>query len=106
MGTPRTADSVATGFAERVRELLPDSMVLLFGSRARGDRLAESDYDFIVVSDAFAAESFPERSGRLYPCFPWEEHGAEILCYTKEEFDRKRRQICIVREAVREGIRL
>jgi hypothetical protein len=30
----------------------------------------------------------------------------ELLCYTPEEFERKREQITIVREAVREGIEL
>jgi len=31
-------------------------------------------------------------------------HGIEPLCYTPEEFDRKRQQICVVAEAVKEGV--
>jgi hypothetical protein len=45
------------------------------------------------------------RAVRLYEY--WREwRGVELLCYTPEEFDRKSREINIVRQAVREGIEL
>lgn len=92
-------------FARRLREEIGAKKVILFGSRARGDWLKESDYDMIVVADRFAGVPFSLRPSDLYPL--WTGHpGVELLCYTPEEFERKRRQISIVREAVREGVEL
>jgi len=53
--------------------------VLLFGSRARGDYLINSDVDMILL---------------------------EAICYTPEEFEEKKKEIGIVSEAVKEGIEL
>lgn len=79
--------------------------VILFGSRARGDWLKESDYDFVIVAERFEGVPFVRRPVDLYRY--WQGRpGAELLCYTPEEFERKRREIGIVREAVREGIEL
>ncbi len=92
-------------FAHRLREEVRAERVILFGSRARGDWLQESDDDFVVVSPQFEGTHFVERPVDLYQY--WNGHpGVELLCYTPEEFERKRRQITIVREAVREGIEL
>lgn len=92
-------------FAEALKRNFGAERVILFGSRARGDWLKESDYDFIVVSSHFEGVHFLERPVPLYKHWHvWP--GVELLCYTPEEFERKRRQISIVREAVREGIEL
>ncbi len=40
-------------FAEMLRDQFGAELVLLFGSRARGDERRESDYDFIIVSPRF-----------------------------------------------------
>jgi len=92
-------------FAQALKERFNAERVILFGSRARGDWLHESDYDFVVVSRGFEGVPFVERAIPLYE--HWHQWpGVELLCYTPEEFERKRRQISIVREAVREGIEL
>lgn len=92
-------------FADALKQHFGAERVILFGSRARGDWLKESDYDFIVVSPQFEGVHFVRRPVELYRY--WKGHpGVELLCYTPEEFERKRRQISIVREAVREGVEL
>ena len=53
--------AAANRLAERVRSELTAESVLLFGSRARNDWLADSDCDMIVVSDAFAGLPFGDR---------------------------------------------
>ena len=35
---------------ESVNELLPESSILLFGSRARHDNTDESDYDLMIIT--------------------------------------------------------
>jgi len=92
-------------FARCLRDEIGAQTVILFGSRARGDWLKDSDYDFVVVAEQFANVPFIRRPVDLYQY--WQGHpGVELLCYTPEEFERKRRQITIVREAVRDGIEI
>ena len=101
----RALDSFVYDFAQALHESVGATKVILFGSRARGDWLKESDYDFVVVSPAFAGVHFVRRPVPLYDY--WKGHpGVELLCYTPEEFERKSREIGIVAEAVREGIEL
>jgi predicted nucleotidyltransferase len=107
---------VAQAVDERVerfrREYLPvlvakfrPARVLLFGSRARGDALKDSDLDLLVVSDAFAGIRWLDRSVRVLEEVPV-PFGVELLCYTPEEYERKREEFGIVREATREGVDL
>jgi hypothetical protein len=57
------------------------------------------------LARSFEGVPFVSRPVELYQY--WHTRpGVELLCYTPEEFDRKRREISIVREAVREGIEL
>ena len=77
----------------------------LFGSRARGDELLESDVDLLVVSDKFRDIKFPWRLVML------QEHWhlpyfLEALPYTTEELDQLSRLRGVIAEALRSGIRI
>ncbi|MFB3764356.1 MAG: nucleotidyltransferase domain-containing protein [Methanotrichaceae archaeon] len=77
--------------------------MILFGSRARDDWLYSSDIDLILVSDDFRSMSFMERIGeisQLWDC----DLTLEAICYTPEEFERKKAEIGIVEDAVKYGI--
>ncbi|MGP8214558.1 MAG: nucleotidyltransferase domain-containing protein [Bacteroidia bacterium] len=43
------AKSIQNTIKTTVRSMLPDARVLLFGSMARGDANADSDYDVLVI---------------------------------------------------------
>ena len=78
---------------------------ILFGSRARGDYLLDSDVDMIFVSKKFSRLNFRRRMGEIIEM--WDEWiDIEPLCYTPEEFEIKRKQLGIVRQAVKEGIEI
>ncbi|MGH2610988.1 MAG: nucleotidyltransferase domain-containing protein [Tepidiformaceae bacterium] len=81
------------------------STVLVFGSRARGEALKDSDLDVLVVADAFGGIKWPERAARVYRDCDI-RFGVELLCYTPEEYARKREELGIVRTAVAEGVEL
>ncbi len=92
-------------FLQEVNRRFPLERVLLFGSRARGDELLESDYDLILVSRAF--EGMPWRERICAVLEMWDlDADLQPLCYTPEEFARKAEEISTVAEALREGVPL
>ncbi|OGP61276.1 MAG: hypothetical protein A2V67_14750 [Deltaproteobacteria bacterium RBG_13_61_14] len=50
------SENISREFAQRLREQLGDRIeqVILYGSRARGEAEADSDFDFLVVVDQFS----------------------------------------------------
>jgi len=100
------ADSRIEDFVRRVREKYEITQAIFFGSRARGDYLADSDYDVILVSPDFRGIFFSQRSALMYDYWTHWPLDIEPLCYTPEEFEAKKQQIGIVSEAVKEGINL
>lgn len=106
MGAQRTGpalDKPVAEFVRRVKAAFRVDRMLLFGSRARGDHLLDSDYDFLIVSDDFVGIPFPQRMTMLYEY--WDAPASlEVFCYTREEFQRKARMIGLVAEAMKEGI--
>lgn len=74
--------------AELVRILNPyePERTILFGSRARGEQDAHSDYDVIVIKRT--GQPFLERLRDMVPFLVQFGRPAEILVYTPEEFDR------------------
>lgn len=78
---------------------------ILFGSRARGDYFLNSDVDLILVSDDFKNLKFRERMSELLE--HWDgKVDLEVIGYTPEEFEKKKKQIGIVRQAIKEGIEI
>ncbi|MBM3269441.1 MAG: nucleotidyltransferase domain-containing protein [Candidatus Sericytochromatia bacterium] len=73
--------------AARVRESFPDATLLLFGSRARGTADEDSDYDFCVISRAFAGWKPWERMVSLAELWTLPAP-VEIVAYTPEEWER------------------
>jgi len=78
----------------------------LFGSRARGDNFNDSDYDIIIVSPDFANILFTQRIAKMYDFWKHYPLDIEPICYTPEEFEKKKKQIGLVQQAVKEGIEL
>ena len=101
-------DGTLRKLVEAIRCWDPEAKIILFGSRARGDYIRESDYDLIIVSSRFAGVPFIRRAAILAKeVFKRDVKGRfEFLCYTPEEFERKRRELGIVSSAVVEGIEL
>lgn len=94
---------------EELREFLGSfshlkiTRAILFGSRATGDYLMDSDIDLIMVSDDFTGVPFLER----IPPFlrAWRRQPSlQPFCYTTEEFERKKEEIGLVNQALKQGI--
>lgn len=90
-------------FLQAVGARFPLERVILFGSRARGDELLDSDYDLILVSPAFEGITWSDRVRTALDL--WDlDVDLQPLCYTPAEFARKSAEISTVAEAIREGV--
>ncbi len=105
----RIADPVVRRFAARylprLRQRYQPELVLAFGSRVRGEALVESDLDLLVVSARFRGVPFLERASTILTDLDL-PFATDVLCYTPEEFARKRRELGIVSLALKEGLSL
>lgn len=87
----------------------PDEM-WLWGSRAYGSPGEYSDIDLIVISNKFSDIKFTKRMFRFIESIGLlsdrKAEVVDVLCYTPDEFARKKEQISIVNEAIKKGIRI
>jgi predicted nucleotidyltransferase len=92
-------------FSKAIKTAFPDAKVYLFGSRARGENLKTSDYDFIVVSSSFKGIKTPKRLEQVYAY--WDErYNADILPYTPEELAKQQKLLTIANKAMQEAVEL
>ena len=74
----------------------------LFGSMVSGNVHRFSDVDLLVVSKRFKGKGPLERSPRLH--MKWNlDYPVDFLCYSPDEFEQRRHQVTIVKEAVEHG---
>jgi predicted nucleotidyltransferase len=93
---------------ETAKRIIPNSRVLLFGSRARRDNSSDSDYDFLVVTK----DTIDIRQKRALKSLMRKELAkykipADILIQSESELNSKK-QITghILRQVAREGVAL
>lgn len=77
--------------------------VILFGSQATGQATKESDIDLIVVAPDFEEMGFFERVKAIHKYWNL-NYPVDFLCYTPQEFEKKKNRISIVSEALKEGV--
>ncbi|MFZ8813664.1 MAG: nucleotidyltransferase domain-containing protein [Thermus aquaticus] len=81
---------------------IPLTRALLFGSRARGEALEDSDWDLLVVSPAFRGMDYLSRVQLLYHLLPL--RNVDYVALTPEEWEARKGEIGLVGEAAREGL--
>ncbi len=90
-------------FLEELKKDFGIENVIFFGSRSRKKFNEDSDVDLIIVSKDFEDMNFFERVKKMYDY--WElDLPVDFICYTPEEFNRLKKKISIVNEAIRGGI--
>ncbi|MCK4997011.1 nucleotidyltransferase domain-containing protein [Candidatus Pacearchaeota archaeon] len=94
---------VVEKFKEKLTKRFQNSKVILFGSRATGNSTEQSDFDLIVVSEAFEDKDIIKRGSLMYD--DWDYNFAvDFICYTPEEFKEKESRVSIVSEALKTGV--
>ncbi len=77
--------------------------LLFFGSRAVGRPHRDSDIDLVIVSDNFKKIKPFKRAIKLYDYWNL-DFPVDFLCLTPQEFEKKKREVGIIQEAVKKGI--
>ena len=83
----------------------PIEKMIFFGSRAKGKPHRYSDIDLVIVSPKFRKLDFIQRGSKMYDYWNL-RYPVDFLCYTPEEFNKLKKQITIVKEAVEHGIEI
>src|SRR5699024_6557482 len=73
-----------------VQEILPNSSILLYGSRARDDYHKDSDYDLLIVSDTpFSKKEKLDYESKIDKALVWAlDKPFDIILSTKKEFEK------------------
>ena len=86
-----------------IKKTFSPQKIILFGSRARGDNLKESDIDLLIISSKFNNIPFMDRLSKAYG--KWDKKiDLEQICLTPEEFNKRKKEIGIINQASKEGI--
>ena len=90
-------------FSQAISKDYPLQKMILFGSQITGRATESSDVDLILVSEKFKKKRWLKRSPPLY--LKWHlNYPVDFLCYTPAEFERLRKRVSLVREAVEKGM--
>ncbi len=92
-------------YKHAVSKDIPLYKMIFFGSRAKGRFHQDSDIDIVIVSPQFKGLNFFQRGAKMYDYWNL-RYPVDFLCYTPEEFNKLKKQITIVKEAVDNGIEI
>ena len=99
-------DPVLVSLVRRLREALHPELIYLFGSRARGEAGADSDYDFFVVVPQ-SDKPRHKRDEEAYLVLCGSGVAKDVVVLTRAEFEASRRTAASLTSAVlSEGILL
>ncbi|MBS3169570.1 nucleotidyltransferase domain-containing protein [Candidatus Woesearchaeota archaeon] len=90
---------------QKIKKRYHPEKIILFGSRARGDNLKDSDIDILVVSRQFQNMNWRERIQGVFGTWD-KKQMLEPICLTPEELEKRKKQLGIVQQALREGIEI
>jgi hypothetical protein len=90
---------------KKFKEKIGADKLIIFGSFARGNFNEHSDIDVLIVSKKFRGKRFYDRLKGLWLKWPL-DLPADFICYTPEEFEKLKKEVSIVSEAIGEGVEI
>ncbi len=101
---------ILENYLDKIKEIFAPKEIWLWGSRIYGHSDLYSDIDMIIVSDKFKRirflkrrSTFLKRTGLLYDK---KAEAVDAICYTPEEFERKKNSLGLISEALKKGVRI
>jgi len=105
MGNKKIIIKKLKEFKRKLEKKINIKMIIFFGSRVSGKPHKDSDIDLIIVSEDFRGKKFRYRAIGFYDYWNL-EYPVDFLCYTPEEFNKLKKQVTIVKEAVEKGVKI
>jgi len=102
MGKKEIIDGISD-FKKNASKEFEIQELYVFGSFVSGKMSKDSDIDVIIVSKHFSNKKFFKRAVGLRKFWKL-NRPVDFLCYTPDEFKKKKKRVSIVSEAVGEGI--
>lgn len=102
VGITPEIESIVRDYADRLKEQIRVDRIIVFGSRARGEALNQSDVDVAVISPSFADMPWVRRLEFLSVNWRYNVPG-ECFGYTPEEFETRGDELGFVGEIQRHG---
>ncbi len=93
MTLTKTIDPVLAEIVRRLVGLFAPERIYLFGSKARGEDDADSDYDLLVVVPS-SDEPMYRRAQRAPQALWGVPAAVDVLVFTRDEFERKLTVVC------------
>jgi predicted nucleotidyltransferase len=90
---------------KKIKQRYHPKKIILFGSRARGDHLKDSDIDLLIVSEKFQNMNWRERIQGVFSSWD-KKQMLEPICLTPNELEQRKKQLGIVKQALEEGIEI
>ena len=93
---------------ESIVELLPESSILLFGSRARNENSEDSDYDLMIITkDTYDNKELRLIKSKIRKKLAKERIPVDLIIQSKSEVETNKNIIGhIVRQVLKEGVPL
>ena len=93
---------------EIIKSQIPDSRIVLFGSRARGDFNSQSDYDILLIlPHQIDLKSKMKLSTKIKNVLLEYDILADVIVQSSDEVEKKKNFIGnVVREAMKEGVEI
>lgn len=100
--TEITVDEMLTNYINELKKQIRVGKVILFGSRARGDELKNSDIDLVVISEDFDRFGFIDRLEFLE--LEWKYSiPIDAVGYTPKEYEEMSGRIGIISKIKKYG---
>ena len=90
-----------------ISQVDPNAVIILYGSRARGDERSDSDWDILVLTD-YQVDLLKEKDFRdhLYDLELQTGESFSVFVYSKSDWDNRQRISPFYHNVAREGIPL
>lgn len=105
MGKEKTKEIVEKikGFKRKIEKKFYVDRIIIFGSAAKSEMKRDSDVDLLIISKKFGIKDFFEVIPKLYG--EWNlGYPVDFIIYNKKEFNKLKKEVSIVSEALMEGI--
>ena len=84
-------DAMLRRIVDTIAEALDPEQIILFGSRARGDDTAHSDYDIFVV--ALSDQAYHDRNMQVRSLFSGRDFSMDAFVLTPKEYEAQRQVV-------------